>query len=318
MFNSNSEENEFLKNIPLYEDFKIFDEPFLKLENLSDMKSEKKMIKKEKKNEGNDFEKLSEIQTNNTSSFISKNQFINSEGKNYNKIIKIGKKTKRSEPTILIDDKKNNKKKLFKTKYQNELSLFEIGTFNAYSEKMINEALNQNKNNNLNLINDGIYRSDRIRRKYFSKFFKYLIDLLNMKFNFSKPGKSFDYLPDRFIRKFTSSILEANRKKKIVEVDMTIEKIISHDFCIIKKENTKVLQKIDNNKSLLDDLKKNKNKYEESKFFILKQKFSEVLNEYLKSKRFGKDIIMMRKDNIYIQKYINQIYKLKNILSENN
>lgn len=214
MFNSNSEENEFLKNIPLYEDFKIFDEPFLKLENLSDMKSEKKMIKKEKKNEGNDFEKLSEIQTNNTSSFISKNQFINSEGKNYNKIIKIGKKTKRSEPTILIDDKKNNKKKLFKTKYQNELSLFEIGTFNAYSEKMINEALNQNKNNNLNLINDGIYRSDRIRRKYFSKFFKYLIDLLNMKFNFSKPGKSFDYLPDRFIRKFTSSILEANRKKK--------------------------------------------------------------------------------------------------------
>ena len=218
----------------------------------------------------------------------------------------------------MIDDKKNNKKKLFKTKYQNELSLFEIGTFNAYSEKMINEALNQNKNNNLNLINDGIYRSDRIRRKYFSKFFKYLIDLLNMKFNFSKPGKSFDYLPDRFIRKFTSSILEANRKKKIVEVDMTIEKIISHDFCIIKKENTKVLQKIDNNKSLLDDLKKNKNKYEESKFFILKQKFSEVLNEYLKSKRFGKDIIMMRKDNIYIQKYINQIYKLKNILSENN
>ena len=231
----------------------------------------------------------------------------------------IGKKTRR--PIFITKNPQNSQ----------NVTIFTNGDFDAFSKKMINDALNNNykkkkisKNEDTNEQTNNIknkktrkYRTDEIINKFLGKFFKTTTSKLNEKLEIANSKKFFKNLPPCYIKNYKSMILTAKKSKKIAEMDYTLEKIFSTEFIKIEKKN-----KLINNVSTINYLKNEKNKsiYENSNYSIFKDiKLSEIFNQYFNSKEFGMEISMLKdqgqkedyiKDFIFkVKKFFNPFYQ---------
>ena len=271
----------------------------------------------EKFYERNSFHNLS-----NNKSFIDLNFYdlkivnnINKENKENKEFIgKKIKKGKKAEERI--------KKPKFIAENPLDKTIFNVGNFDNYSKKMIDEAMNLNnkkKYNRKNVTTNSknkkrrMYRTDEIINKLMGKLFRKLINQINAKLEISKSKKKFKFLPDCYIKKFKSMILKAKKEKNLASVDFTLETIFSTEFFKIEK---KIFV---NNINTIKYLKESKNKtiYENSNFNIFKDmKFSQILNQFFYSKEFGMDISIFKdeqQEEDYIKEYIFKAKKLLNL-----
>ena len=241
---------------------------------------------------------------------------------------------------------KNNfigkKKTRFKTEKLKE-KIFSDGKFDTYSEEIYNEVKNlkidnsKKKENNDIIENKNInvskkkrkYCTDEIRTKFMSKFFKSFKNRLNEILEYFNSKEFFNCLSQKYIKNFTSEILQAKNENNFAENDLTFEEIISEKSKIVKlrnkdskkvklrnKDSKKVkLRNKDSKKNLsvLKYLKDNKNISEKLSFNDLKnKKFSDIFDEYLDSMEFKRDISALKfqknEDDEYIKKYIKKSF----------
>ena len=222
----------------------------------------------------------------------------------------------------------------FMTEKPKDSTIFTKGEFNEYTNRIYNEALDLFYINNSKIKNGVIliekkfvkksrkYKSDLIRIKFMNRFFKTLIKQINKKLKNAGSELLFEYLPRIFILKFTSNIL--NSKLYIAHADLTLEKIFSKKFHEFQKELDKKRFKKNNDTLVYLKSPANKKICEESNFNIFKDmKFSEIFNEYLYSKEFGKDIYSFKnpkklrrpEDDEYIRNYIFRAIEFQKLFS---
>ena len=230
------------------------------------------------------------------------------------------------------------RKIIFETVELNSSKIFTVGGYDINSLKVFKDSLSQkNKNakkmkNSKNIENNNLqnnkkkrkYYTDEIRTKFIGYFFKHLIRRLNKKLECAKSSKVFDSIPPKCINIITSKIIKAINSKNIVNIaesDLTLEEIISINFC--KEENN------DKNNDKFENIYKENNevlKYLENNSIgelicfniIKKKKFSEIFDEYLKSQEFQSNIYNLKyqkkEDVVYIKIYINKAFIfLKNL-----
>ena len=245
--------------------------------------------------------KIEQKEKNNLSSDNETKNIINNRNLNKNNCKNlefIGKKTKKKNPKFISENSQ-------------EIAIFNNGTFDGYSKRMINEASDKNfkkilknKNSNGEIIDKKRrFRTDEIMNKFLGRFFKETIYKINEKLKFAKSKKFFSKLPQYYIKKIKTMILAAKKEKKIAEKDLTLEKIFSIDFC--GKDKIFV-----NNNNTIYYLNEEKNKAicENSNYSIFKDiKLSELFNLYFNSKEFGKEILILKEEeqeDDYIKEYI--------------
>lgn len=239
------------------------------------------------------------------------------------------------------------KRNYFRIDSLNDSKIFKEGYYDDYSMEMINQAnaLLENSLNNkkpkkrpqikeISIREESEeskrkFKTDLIKVKFFNKFFKRLIKELNYKLKLANSEKTFRNIPSLYIKQFLHDI--AKSKKTISEQDLSLEKILSKEFC--KSENKKnkkgeekkslTTKNFEHNQSVLKYLEENNKIDEVSKFNIFKKmKFSNIFENYLNSIEFGKDISYI-KFNINKKKLteekdeyiLNYIIKARNFLA---
>ena len=258
-------------------------------------------------------EKQSEKEKNNEISFIY-GPFFDLE---INDIILDNSK----KPEVLDKILPLKKEKIFEVIYSNDSKIFNYGTYDNYSKQMIDEALNQtnkmckkevNMDSNLHYQSSkkrgkkrkNIYQrkqnSDNIRKKIKSRFLKSLKTVINLKLKKAGSKYIFTFLPQSFI-------CNLSKKKNKEVLNLTLKEIFEKNFCD-EKERRADLNKYNHNLSVLNYLEKNQEISEKSNFNIIKNmKYSEIFNEYLKSKEFGLEITTLKQEkenDKYIKNYI--------------
>ena len=227
----------------------------------------------------------------------------------------------------------------FMTEKPKDSTIFTKGEFNEYTNRIFNEGLdlfykNNNKINNSKIKSREIliekkfvkksrkYKSDLIRIKFMNRFFKTLIKQINKKLKVAGSKLLFEYLPRIFILQFKTYIL--NSRLYIANADLTLEEIFSKKFCKIQKKLNKKRFKKNNDTLVYLKSQANIKICEESNFNIFKDmKFSEIFNEYLYSKEFGKDIYIFKnpkklkrpEDDEYIRNYIFRAIEFQKLFS---
>ena len=230
----------------------------------------------------------------------------------------------------LVDKEKPQKKeKIFKVIYSNDSSIFNYGIYDNYSKQMIYEALNQIKNKCLNKKRRSLklffqfpkkphkkkkyiftrkQNSDNIRKKIKARFLKSLKNGINRKLKKAGSKIIFAYLPQSFICNLSKDI-----NKKVL--NMSLQEIFAKNFCN-GKEREADLKNYKHNLFVLNYLENNKEISEKSNYNNIKNmKYSEIFNEYLKSKEFGLEIstLKQKKENEkYIKDYIVKALNLLN------
>ena len=219
-----------------------------------------------------------------------------------------------------ISLKKGN---IFKVEYSNKLSIFNYGIYDNYSNQMIYEALSQTNKNYKKTKSSGmkfftetpkIYRkkkknitkrkqnSDNIRKKIKARFLKSLKNAINEKLKKAGAKLIFTYLPQSFI-----SNLSKKKNKEVL--NMTLKEILAKNFCDGDgKGKNADLAKYEHNLFVLQYLQNCQEISEKSNFNNIKNmKYSEIFNEYLKSKEFGLEITTLKQEkenDNYIKDYI--------------
>ena len=224
-----------------------------------------------------------------------------------------------------IDKKDNisflNKKRNISKK---DFSIFNYGKYDNYSRNIISETLTEIEKEKKNLfVTNFIYSkqykkrlktihkrkegSDNIRKKIKRRFHKILKDIINSKLEKAGSNKYFDFLPQLFV-----SDISKKYNKKIL--NLTLEEILSSNFCISNNENNSITKKYYHNLSVLEYLEKNKEISVKSNFNNIKNmKYYEIFEEYLNSKEFEMEISELKKEkenDKYIKKYITKAISL--------
>ena len=164
--------------------------------------------------------------------------------------------------------------------------------FCVYKEK--------NKDNKVNRSRK--FKPDNIRKKIKSRFFKYLIKLLNEKLILANSKKKFKTLQQCFI----TPITKKNRDTKKI-LNMTFKELITTDFNRMfgKKSDSNTYNK---NMETIKYLEENRLIKEKINFdFISQMTYKDLFNEFLESKEFVEDINRLKRKNErtdYIKDYI--------------
>jgi hypothetical protein len=174
-------------------------------------------------------------------------------------------------------------------------------------------------------------KPDDIRKKIKSRFLKALKIVINKKLKKAKSEKEFDFLPQCFIKAIT------RQKNDISVLNMNFKELMSTDFFtkynlkvdinknILEEKKTKKLlkkkrgstcpdrDKYKKNVEVIKYLEGNKKVSKKTNFEIIcKMKYSEMFEEYLKSKEFEEDIWKLKyeakEDQEYIKDYIIKAY----------
>ena len=228
---------------------------------------------------------------------------------------------------IIIEKSKSEaKEKILKVNYTKHLSLFDYGKYDDYSERIIQEALNEMSKNKKKTINKknlfGLKKkrkkrcgfvcrrkqnSDNIRKKIKAKFFKSLKILINEKLKKSGSKLLFNLFPQSIVGNITKKL-----NKHIF--NMILKNVYSKNFNYKTSEKAEVnIKKYKHNLKVLDYLEKNNSISEKSNFNIFKNmKLSKIYKEYLSSKEFGMSISLKKgKENEkYIKDYIIKAHTL--------
>ena len=215
--------------------------------------------------------------------------------------------------TNFINKKRN--RNIFRVNFE----IFSPREYDNYSKRMINEVLNIKTNDNINSGKLFVTKfkktkksnrkdySDNIRKKIKSGFHRVLKIVLNSKLKYAGSIFSFDSLPQVFISNIS-------RKENRKVLNLTMEELLSKNFCLGKKKiKPKIIEKYDNNLKVLKYLEENKEISKKSNFNNIKNmKYYEVFNEYLNSKEFEKEILKLKKkeNDIYIRNYIRKAIHL--------
>ena len=228
-----------------------------------------------------------------------------------NVIILINQNEIEKKDTISLLNKKRNISK-------KDFSIFNYGKYDNYSRKIINETLKEIEKEKINLFaTNFIYSkqykkrlktihkrkegSDNIRKKIKRRFHKILKDIINSKLEKAGSNKYFDFLPQLFV-----SDISKNNNKEIL--NLTLEEILSLNFCVSNNKNDSTTKKYYHNLSVLEYLEKNKDISIKSNFNNIKNmKYYEIYEEYLNSKEFEMEISELKKEkenDKYIKKYI--------------
>lgn len=233
----------------------------------------------------------------------------------------------------LVSNNPSTKTKIFEVVYQNNLSLFDQGIYDHYSENIIKETLNEmnngkkkkviNEKNKKNLVElqekpkkkqkyilKRKENSDNIRKKIKSRFFKTLKNIINQNLKEAGSKLFFDFLPQPIISNITR---QTNRNI----FNMTLKEIYSGNFNYEKSGNAKDnIRKRNYNLLVVKYLEKNISISEKSNFHIFKDmKLSQIYKEYLSSKQFAMSISNLQKEKEnekYIKDYIIKAHTLLN------
>ena len=212
------------------------------------------------------------------------------------------------------------KRKIFKVIYRKNFSVFSFGEYNKDSKKIINETLDDIKNGNIknflfldeseltkqqtkkpiNILRRK-YNSDNIIKKIKTKYHKILKIQTNKKLKNVGSKKFFKNLPQVFI---------TNLKKEEIRsiLNKTYKDILTNNFIEWKKPGSK--GKNNNNylynKSVLEYLEKNKNRFKELNYNMFNMTYSQLYNEYLESVEFEEEIANLTKKETlkYTKNYI--------------
>lgn len=181
---------------------------------------------------------------------------------------------------------------------------------------MINEALNNNKKQGIFIISKDFDKPektrkddlDNIRKKFKTGFHRNLKNGLNEKLKSAGSILFFKCLPQKFITNITKQV-----NKNIL--NLTLEQILSKDFCSGLNVNSSINEKYADNLKALKYLENKKDISKKSNFINIKNmKYFEVIYEYLNSKEFENEILKLKLkekfDDIYIKKYINAAINL--------
>ena len=257
------------------------------------------------------------------------NDIIN-QNDNENKIkkqisaISIKKNKKEDKKTSKIFLYKKRNRNLFTINNPKEFSVFNHGENNNYPRTLIQEVIEnyhqyieENVTNSAKAESGNIKKrskklkdiqkrkenSDNIRKKIKTKFFKILKNTINEKLKIAGSKKFFKCLPNKFI-----SNVSKEKNKSIL--DLTFKEIFSNNLCENESKDQYQFELIKyyHNLEVLEYLEKNNNISEQINFNILKNmKFTQIFNEYLKSKEFEMEIALLKKENEsdkYIKDYI--------------
>ena len=227
------------------------------------------------------------------------------------------KKEVKKEGTNLLGKKRN----FFKIDYPKDFHIFNCGQYNQYSRQKIDEVMKELSNNNskeerdyttINSGNKKKYKkiknvqkrkenADNIRKKIKSRFLKVLRNTVNERLKIAGSKKFFKFLSQKFIS-------NVSREKNKAALDLTFKEIFSKDFCEAEEKDQTEYINYKHNLEVLKYLEENKEISEISNFNIFKNmKYSQIYNEYLKSKEFEIEIASLKteKENEkYIKDYI--------------
>lgn len=212
------------------------------------------------------------------------------------------------------------KRKIFKVMHGKNFSVFSFGEYNKESRKIINETLDDIKNGNIknflfldeseltkqqtkkpiNILRRK-YNSDNIIKKIKTKYHKILKIQTNKILKNVGSKKFFKNLPQVFI---------TNLKKEEIRsiLNKTYKDILTNNFIEWQKPGSK--GKNNNNylynKSVLEYLEKNKNRFKELNYNMFNMTYSQLYNEYLESVEFEKEIANLTKKETlkYTKNYI--------------
>ena len=225
------------------------------------------------------------------------------------------------------------KRKIFKVIYRKNFSVFSFGEYNKDSKKIINETLDDIKNGNIknflfldeseltkqqtkkpiNILRRK-YNSDNIIKKIKTKYHKILKIQTNKKLKNVGSKKFFKNLPQVFI---------TNLKKEEIRsiLNKTYKDILTNNFIEWQKPGSK--RKNNNNylynKSVLEYLEKNKNRFKELNYNMFNMTYSQLYKEYLESVEFEEEIASLtKKENLkYTKNYILKANNFINFFDKN-
>ena len=151
---------------------------------------------------------------------------------------------------------------------------------------------------NINLENEN---ADNIRKKIKSRFLKVLRNTVNERLKIAGSQKFFKFLSQKFISNIS-------KEKNKAALDLTFKEIFSKDFSEGETKDQAEYNNYYHNLEVLNYLEKNKEISENSNFNIFKNmKYSQIFNEYLKSKEFEIEIASLKREKEnekYIKDYI--------------
>ena len=296
------------------------------------------------------YRKSCSLEENEDISIKNNEEKDNSSGQNFdceNPLIEKKEKENQEleEKNLINNNKKNDFDFAAKKAIFNVFNLF--NPRGAVKSQEINKKLKNIRdeineviyNNQKKLINDKFKKTneklikksrkgkpDDLRKKIKARFLKALRIAINEKLKKANSEKEFDFLPQCFV----CSITKQRNDKNIL--NMSFKELMSTDFFtkykINENKNEKMLKrkrgltcpdrnKYKKNVEVIKYLEGNKKISEKANYnAISKMKFSEIFDEYLKSKEFEEDIWKLKYEIKEDQEYINDyIIKANNFIN---
>ena len=279
---------------------------------------------KEKLNYENNPEFFPKIKENISSKTIDKKEETYSKEKEEKKEYKIENIIENRNKCNLNNDNSKNKFyvfKLFNPSGQSETNKEIRQEINRIIKRKKCNKNNKFKVTDIELVHKKEYKRKRkskpddVRKKIKSRFLKSLKNMINIKLNLANSEKFFDLLPQCFISSITK------KRNDISILNMTFKEIMSTDFfkkyglknreSFTKKKRKKDIpdkQKYENNMNVIRYIEENEEIFKNTNFDVIqKMTYSELFDEYLKSKEFEEDILklkMKEEEKNYINDYI--------------
>lgn len=252
---------------------------------------------------------------------------------NSNKSVSNGKNLSFEDITVLIEHKENKEEKkepltllgkkrnFFNIYYPKDFHIFNCGQYNQYSRQIIDEVMDELSNENSKEEGDGSIsksgnikknkkiknvqkrkeNADNIRKKIKSRFLKMLRNTVNERLKIAGSKKFFKCLSQKFVS-------NVSKEKNKAALDLTFKDIFSKNFNEEDSKDQFELESYYHNLEVLKYLEENNNISEISNFNIIKNmKYSQIFNEYLKSKEFEMEIASLKQkkeSEKYIKDYI--------------
>ena len=308
---------ENVEKIEIVEDIKNNENEFiLRKKELKKPKEEKKKIKKKNKNK------------NNTNNINLNNKYKKNLFEVFNVFNpKIGKEYYKEKNVYQISEPNEIKDSINEAIKKNHQEIDNISSLNNKYTLLNENDINDNK---VTTFRKRKHKSDDVRKKVKSRFLKSLKNTINNKLEYANSEKLFDFLPQCFICAITK------KRNDLSVLNMTFKELMSTDFyeeynnekdeknmlkkkrslnspdkqnyknlnknIIINPDKKKYLKNVD----VLNYLENNKDVSNKVNFDIIKNMtFSDLYNEYLKSKEFEEDIMKLKSEENENEEYIN-------------
>ena len=302
-YNIKNIEKKCSDNLKLFDCYELSDMNLKNLKNLSPIKSTKNITQNGEINETKIIKNIIKEEKSNIIIEIQTDNKIKEKSNDVNL------------RTTIVNNMTLIKKPIFKVFYlfnnrrENEINLKYTTkdikrTINSLKETKIKKFFcvykEKNKDNKVNRSRK--FKPDNIRKKIKSRFFKYLIKLLNEKLILANSEKKFKTLQQCFI----TPITKKNRDTKKI-LNMTLKELITTDFNRMfgKKSDSNTYNK---NMETIKYLEENRLIKEKINFdFICQMTYQDLFNEFLESKEFVEDINRLKRKNErtdYIKDYI--------------